>query len=202
MDFFAYLQLFLKRSNLIWILFFALLQEIATWYTPSFVNVMCSTSWPTCLLIRPPSKRLYRGRGSHQTSFPAPAPRRLSPWRAPTPLCLQSLVHWRPVWLQCQVQVFLSRFLRICWILPTSWFYLWMCGLWFSAGIDKLTEKSQVSEDGTMVSVPKTDAPHIPHSDQSAIAGTSDTESNSGRDNEVSVCMSLHMICVCLWICM
>uniref|UniRef100_A0A668AN52 HID1 domain containing n=1 Tax=Myripristis murdjan TaxID=586833 RepID=A0A668AN52_9TELE len=34
-------------------------------------------------------------------------------------------------------------------------------------GIDKLTEKSQVSEDGTMVSVPKTD-------------------SNSGRDNEVS----------------
>uniref|UniRef100_A0A668AN43 HID1 domain containing n=1 Tax=Myripristis murdjan TaxID=586833 RepID=A0A668AN43_9TELE len=61
-------------------------------------------------------------------------------------------------------------------------------------GIDKLTEKSQVSEDGTMVSVPKTDAPHTPHSDQSAIAGTSDTESNSGRDNEVSVCMSLHMI--------
>uniref|UniRef100_A0A668AY30 HID1 domain containing n=1 Tax=Myripristis murdjan TaxID=586833 RepID=A0A668AY30_9TELE len=51
-------------------------------------------------------------------------------------------------------------------------------------GIDKLTEKSQVSEDGTMVSVPKTDAPHTPHSDQSAIAGTSDTESNSGRDNE------------------
>ncbi|TMS14912.1 Protein HID1 [Larimichthys crocea] len=27
-------------------------------------------------------------------------------------------------------------------------------------GIDKLTEKSQVSEDGTMVSVPKTDSPH------------------------------------------
>ncbi|KAM3864324.1 protein HID1 isoform 2-T2 [Diretmus argenteus] len=55
-------------------------------------------------------------------------------------------------------------------------------------GIDKLTEKSQVSEDGTMVSVPKTDSPHTVHSDQSAIAGTSDTESNSGRDNEVSVC--------------
>lgn len=45
-------------------------------------------------------------------------------------------------------------------------------------GIDKLTEKSQVSEDGTMVSVPKIDAEH------SAAAGTSDTESNSGRDNE------------------
>uniref|UniRef100_A0AAQ5ZG88 HID1 domain containing b n=1 Tax=Amphiprion ocellaris TaxID=80972 RepID=A0AAQ5ZG88_AMPOC len=52
-------------------------------------------------------------------------------------------------------------------------------------GIDKLTEKSQVSEDGTMVSVPKTDSPHTTHSDQSAAAGTSDTESNSGRDNEV-----------------
>uniref|UniRef100_A0A665VWH9 Protein HID1-like n=1 Tax=Echeneis naucrates TaxID=173247 RepID=A0A665VWH9_ECHNA len=38
-------------------------------------------------------------------------------------------------------------------------------------GIDKLTEKSQVSEDGTMVSIPKTDSPHT---------------SNSGRDNEVS----------------
>ncbi|TKS92005.1 Protein HID1 [Collichthys lucidus] len=51
-------------------------------------------------------------------------------------------------------------------------------------GIDKLTEKSQVSEDGTMVSVPKTDSPHTAHPDQSAVAGTSDTESNSGRDNE------------------
>ncbi|KAF6732480.1 Protein HID1 [Oryzias melastigma] len=51
-------------------------------------------------------------------------------------------------------------------------------------GIDKLTEKSQVSEDGTMVSVPKTDSPQPVHSDQSAAAGTSDTESNSGRDNE------------------
>ncbi|XP_071389897.1 protein HID1 isoform X2 [Centroberyx affinis] len=35
-------------------------------------------------------------------------------------------------------------------------------------GIDKLTEKSQVSEDGTMVSVPKTDGSHTLHSDQSA----------------------------------
>ncbi|MEQ2295127.1 cell wall biogenesis protein [Ameca splendens] len=51
-------------------------------------------------------------------------------------------------------------------------------------GIDKLTEKSQVSEDGTMVSVPKLDSPQTVHSDQSAAAGTSDTESNSGRDNE------------------
>lgn len=51
-------------------------------------------------------------------------------------------------------------------------------------GIDKLTEKSQVSEDGTMVSVPKLDSPRTVHSDQSAAAGTSDTESNSGRDNE------------------
>lgn len=61
-----------------------------------------------------------------------------------------------------------------------------------SSGIDKLTEKSQVSEDGTMVSIPKTDSPPAAHSDQSAVAGTSDTESNSGKDNEVSVCM-----CVC-----
>lgn len=51
-------------------------------------------------------------------------------------------------------------------------------------GIDKLTEKSQVSEDGTMVSLPKTDSALVAHSDQSAAAGTSDTESNSGRDNE------------------
>ncbi|KAK0141616.1 Protein HID1 [Merluccius polli] len=54
-------------------------------------------------------------------------------------------------------------------------------------GIEKLTEKSQVSEDGTMVSVPKMDSPHQPHAaDQSAITGTSDTESNSGRDNETT----------------
>uniref|UniRef100_A0A8C7Y1L1 HID1 domain containing n=1 Tax=Oryzias sinensis TaxID=183150 RepID=A0A8C7Y1L1_9TELE len=50
--------------------------------------------------------------------------------------------------------------------------------------IDKLTEKSQVSEDGTMVSVPKTDSPQPVQSDLSAAAGTSDTESNSGRDME------------------
>uniref|UniRef100_A0A7N6BKY8 HID1 domain containing b n=1 Tax=Anabas testudineus TaxID=64144 RepID=A0A7N6BKY8_ANATE len=54
-------------------------------------------------------------------------------------------------------------------------------------GIDKLTEKSQVSEDGTMVSIPKTESPPTVQSDQSAVAGTSDTESNSGKDNEVNL---------------
>uniref|UniRef100_A0A8C2ZT70 HID1 domain containing n=1 Tax=Cyclopterus lumpus TaxID=8103 RepID=A0A8C2ZT70_CYCLU len=53
-------------------------------------------------------------------------------------------------------------------------------------GIEKLTEKSQVSEDGTMVSVPKTGRSQTAQSDQHAVVGTSDTESNSGRDNEVS----------------
>uniref|UniRef100_A0A9R1SBG9 HID1 domain containing n=2 Tax=Cyprinus carpio TaxID=7962 RepID=A0A9R1SBG9_CYPCA len=41
-------------------------------------------------------------------------------------------------------------------------------------GIDKLTEKSQVSEDGTMVTVPPTESPQTP--EHSATAGTSDTE--------------------------
>ncbi|KTG36950.1 hypothetical protein cypCar_00022796 [Cyprinus carpio] len=49
-------------------------------------------------------------------------------------------------------------------------------------GIDKLTEKSQVSEDGTLVAVPQTESPQTP--EHSAAAGTSDTESISGRDNE------------------
>ncbi|KAL0198651.1 hypothetical protein M9458_007191, partial [Cirrhinus mrigala] len=49
-------------------------------------------------------------------------------------------------------------------------------------GIDKLTEKSQVSEDGTMVAVPQTESPQTP--EHGAAAGTSDTESISGRDNE------------------
>lgn len=44
-------------------------------------------------------------------------------------------------------------------------------------GIDKITEKAQVSEEGTMVSV------SVP---PSAAAGTSDTESNSDRDHEVA----------------
>ncbi|CAL1588251.1 unnamed protein product [Knipowitschia caucasica] len=51
-------------------------------------------------------------------------------------------------------------------------------------GIDKLTEKSQVSEDGTMISLTKTDCAHAAHPAPSAVGGTSDTESNSGRDNE------------------
>ncbi|KAJ8371356.1 hypothetical protein SKAU_G00113840 [Synaphobranchus kaupii] len=45
-------------------------------------------------------------------------------------------------------------------------------------GIDKLTEKSQVSEDGTMISVQQADSPQTP-SDHA-----SDTESNSGKDPE------------------
>uniref|UniRef100_A0A3B5LTI1 Uncharacterized protein n=1 Tax=Xiphophorus couchianus TaxID=32473 RepID=A0A3B5LTI1_9TELE len=48
-------------------------------------------------------------------------------------------------------------------------------------GIDKLTEKSQVSEDGTMVSIPKVDSPQTVHSNQSVAAGSSDTESNSAE---------------------
>lgn len=42
-------------------------------------------------------------------------------------------------------------------------------------GIDKITEKSQVSQDGTMVTIPRMELQ----------AGTSDTESNSERDTEV-----------------
>ncbi|XP_041942889.1 protein HID1 isoform X2 [Alosa sapidissima] len=50
--------------------------------------------------------------------------------------------------------------------------------------IDKLTEKSQVSEDGTMVALPRMDSPKTREVEPSASAGASDTESNSGRDNE------------------
>uniref|UniRef100_A0A3B1J1F5 HID1 domain containing n=1 Tax=Astyanax mexicanus TaxID=7994 RepID=A0A3B1J1F5_ASTMX len=50
-------------------------------------------------------------------------------------------------------------------------------------GIDKLTEKSQVSEDGTMVAVAQTETQRSP--EHSGLAGASDTESNSGRDTEV-----------------
>lgn len=49
--------------------------------------------------------------------------------------------------------------------------------------IDKLTEKSQVSEDGTMVALPQIESPQIP--EPSSAAGASDTESISGRDTEV-----------------
>lgn len=51
-------------------------------------------------------------------------------------------------------------------------------------GIDKITEKAQVSEDGTMVAVPHSDSPQTT-ADCSAAAGGSDTESNSERDHEV-----------------
>eukprot|EP00063_Salmo_salar_P060937 XP_014035772.1 PREDICTED: protein HID1 isoform X1 [Salmo salar] len=62
--------------------------------------------------------------------------------------------------------------------------------------IDKLTEKAQVSEDGTMVclqhmttdqnahSPQHTHSPQSSAADTSGIAGASDTESNSGRDNK------------------
>ncbi|XP_028287619.1 protein HID1b [Parambassis ranga] len=50
--------------------------------------------------------------------------------------------------------------------------------------IDKITEKSQVSADGTMIAVPHLDSPQTA-ADSSAIAGASDTESNSERDHEV-----------------
>lgn len=51
-------------------------------------------------------------------------------------------------------------------------------------GIDKITEKAQVSEDGTMVAVPHSDSRQTA-ADSSAAAGASDTESNSERDHEV-----------------
>ncbi|XP_040885463.1 protein HID1b [Toxotes jaculatrix] len=50
-------------------------------------------------------------------------------------------------------------------------------------GIDKITEKSQVSEDGTMVAVPHSDCPQATADGPTAAA--SDTESNSERDHEV-----------------
>nr|XP_019962889.1 PREDICTED: protein HID1-like isoform X2 [Paralichthys olivaceus] len=52
------------------------------------------------------------------------------------------------------------------------------------AGIDKITEKSQVSENGTMVAVPHSDSPQAA-ADNSATAGASDTESNSERDHKI-----------------
>uniref|UniRef100_A0A671XKZ2 HID1 domain containing n=1 Tax=Sparus aurata TaxID=8175 RepID=A0A671XKZ2_SPAAU len=52
-------------------------------------------------------------------------------------------------------------------------------------GIDKITEKAQVSEDGTMVAVPHSDSPQAT-ADCSAAAGGSDTESNSERDHEAT----------------
>lgn len=51
--------------------------------------------------------------------------------------------------------------------------------IWHPSGIDKITEKAQVSQDGTMVAVPRSE------SLAGATAGASDTESNSERDTEV-----------------
>ena len=53
------------------------------------------------------------------------------------------------------------------------------------SGIDKITEKAQVSEDGTMVAVLHSDSPQAA-ADCGAAAGGSDTESNSERDHEVT----------------
>ncbi|XP_034083320.1 protein HID1b isoform X1 [Gymnodraco acuticeps] len=50
----------------------------------------------------------------------------------------------------------------------------------YPLGIDKITAKSQVSVDGTMITVPTSDSP----ADTSAVGGASDTESNSERDHE------------------
>uniref|UniRef100_A0A8D3C787 HID1 domain containing n=1 Tax=Scophthalmus maximus TaxID=52904 RepID=A0A8D3C787_SCOMX len=50
-------------------------------------------------------------------------------------------------------------------------------------GIDKITEKSQVTENGTLVAVPQSDSPQAA-ADNSAMSGASDTESNSERDHE------------------
>ena len=53
------------------------------------------------------------------------------------------------------------------------------------AGIDKITEKSQVTENGTMVALPDSDSPPAA-AENGATAGASDTESNSERDHEVN----------------
>ncbi|XP_076008299.1 protein HID1b [Genypterus blacodes] len=52
-------------------------------------------------------------------------------------------------------------------------------------GLDKITEKSQVGEDGTMVTLPHSDVVQAPDSNAEAVPGASDTESNSERDHEV-----------------
>lgn len=64
------------------------------------------------------------------------------------------------------------------------------------AGIEKLTEKSQVSQDGTMVALQERQSSQT-QADQGAGAGASDTESNSGRENEVRDKSEHNMIQVC-----
>lgn len=85
----------------------------------------------------------------------------------------------------CRMIYFIRQKVAI-WKFLFDVFFWSFCSSRLLSGIDKLTEKSQVSEDGTMVSVPKTDSPATAQSDQSAAGATSDTESNSGRDNEVN----------------
>uniref|UniRef100_A0A8C4EW19 HID1 domain containing b n=1 Tax=Dicentrarchus labrax TaxID=13489 RepID=A0A8C4EW19_DICLA len=62
-------------------------------------------------------------------------------------------------------------------------------------GIDKITEKSRVSEDGTLVTVPHLDPPQTA-ADSSAGAGASDTESNSERDHEVPFTAVVPSLCL------
>lgn len=61
--------------------------------------------------------------------------------------------------------------------------------IWHPSGIDKITEKAQVSQDGTMVAVPRSE------SLAGATAGASDTESNSERDTEVHMTLRPHLDC-------
>lgn len=61
--------------------------------------------------------------------------------------------------------------------------------IWHPSGIDKITEKAQVSQDGTMVAVPRSE------SLAGATAGASDTESNSERDTEVHMALRPHLDC-------
>lgn len=55
------------------------------------------------------------------------------------------------------------------------------CEISHPPGIDKITEKAQVSQDGTMVAVPRSESQ----------ARASDTESNSERDGEVTAPLPL-----------
>lgn len=87
---------------------------------------------------------------------------------------------WTFEWTQCYFYQMLSS-----------------CDCCFPVGIDKLTEKSQVSEDGTMVSIPKTDSSHAVQTEHCAASAASDTESNSGRENEVRVCICVYLYSSC-----
>uniref|UniRef100_A0A672ZZF1 HID1 domain containing b n=1 Tax=Sphaeramia orbicularis TaxID=375764 RepID=A0A672ZZF1_9TELE len=67
-------------------------------------------------------------------------------------------------------------------------------------GIDKITEKSQVSEDGTMISIPHLNsAVTTADGGGSTIGGASDTESNSERDPEVRNNLRLSSVSSSAW---